>query len=159
MKTLREKRSEAGKKGAAARRGTKSQKVIDRARVLDQWRKRASKIADKLLSAQTLVAMGTHTLMRIDEVIAYRDKGGTNKDGSTKKSKYVTKKFTVVDTPSEIERVLNKFADIDGSGIIDGKYYFITHKEPQNNAIDSILNRTFGRPVETIEHSGRDGEP
>lgn len=159
MPLTKEQRIEQARKAGHAKKGKKSKKTIDRNLIMEQWKNRASKIAGNLLSAQTLVAMGTHTLMRIDEVTEYRDTGKTNKDGSPSRTKYTTKKFVVVDNQEEIERVMNEFADVDGAGVVDDKYYFITHKEPQNNAIDSILNRTFGRPVETIEHSGRDGKP
>ena len=140
-------------------KGTLLKKTVDRIKVLEQWRNRAAKIANNLLGAQTIIATGTHTLMRIDEVTEYRETGQSNKDGSPKKNKYTTKKFVVVTDPEEIENVMNEFEDVDGAGVVDGKYYFLTHKEPQNNAIDSILNRTFGRPTETLEVSGKDGVP
>jgi len=140
-------------------KGKLLQKTLDKMKILEAWRDRAAKLSGNLLGAQTLVAMGTHTLMRIDEKVSYRESGKTDKKGNPVKSKYVTKEFTVVTDPKEIERVLNEFEDVDGSGVVDEQYYFITHKEPQNQAIDSILNRTFGRPVETIELGNKDGEP
>ena len=139
-------------------KGKLLQKTIDRIKVLEQIRNRASSIAGSLLGAQALIAMGTHTLMRIDEDVSYRETG-VDKSEAPKKSKYVTKKFSVVTDPDEIKTVFNTFEDIDGSGIVDGKYYFVTHKEPQNNAIESIFNRTWGRPTESIEVSGKDGIP
>lgn len=114
---------------------------------------RAGHMASRLLSSQALIANGTSTLMRIDEIVHYRNDGKVDKQGNETKSRYVERKFVVVTDPEELETVYNDFQDIDGSGIIDGKYYFVTHDKPNNQAIDSILNRVFGKPKETIDLS------
>jgi hypothetical protein len=33
-------------------------------------------------------------------------------------------------------------------------YYFITAKEPRNDAIDSLRNRVFGKPTESLKIDG-----
>jgi hypothetical protein len=38
-------------------------------------------------------------------------------------------------------------------------YYFLTTKEPNNMAIDSMFNRAFGKPTESHELTGKDGQP
>jgi len=140
-------------------KGVKTKRVLDRLKVFEQLKDRGAKMAQSLIGSQALIAHGTHTLMRIDESVEYRDTGKTDKQGNPSKARFVTKKYEVVTNPKEIEKVFNSFQDVDGSGVVDDKYYFVTHKDPQNNAIDSILNRVFGRPTESIEVSGKDGEP
>lgn len=137
--------------GSGQKKGLQQVATIDRNKVLQAWKDRASGIAQGLLGAQALLAFGTHTLMRIDEIVEYRDTGRVDKNDNPIRNKYVTKKFTVVENPHEIAEVFNHFGDVDGSGVVDDKYYFVTHKEPQNQAVDSILNRTFGRATESIE--------
>ena len=153
MDTLREKRREAGRKGGLNRRGFKSLNSLERAKVFEAIKSRGAKLAQSIIGAQALVAMGTHTLMRIDEVEEYFESAGG------KRSKRVTKKLVVVTDPDELERVYTSFGDVDGSGIVDDNYYFVTHEKPNPQAGDSILNRTFGRPTENVELSGRDGKP
>ena len=129
-----------GSKGGKKRQGKKSPRTIDREAMHMALKDRGANMAQMLLSSQTLLAMGTHTLIRIDKV----------------GKKEV---FTVVTDSDEITKVFNTFGEVDGSGIVDEKYYFVTHKEPQNQAIDSIQNRTFGRPTESIEIGNKDNQP
>ena len=140
-------------------KGSKSPRTIERDEYLNAIKDRGAKMAQQLLGSQALIAHGTHTLMRIDETTTYRDTGRMDKKGNPVKNKYTTREFKVVTNPEEIEKVLNEFEDVDGAGVVDEKYYFVTHKEPQNQAIDSILNRTFGRPTESIEIGNKDNQP
>ncbi len=112
---------------------------------------KASRMASRLFLSQAMLANGTHTLMRIDEIVHYRDDGKTDKQGNAVKSRYVERKYEVVTDPEELETVINDFGDFDGNGVVDGKYYFMTHEKPNNQAIDSILSRAWGKPKETVE--------
>ena len=50
----------------------------------------------------------------------------------------------LVTDPGEIKKVLD---EVEGTGIVDEQYYYITTKYPDNRALDSLLDRVFGRAV------------
>ena len=117
-------------------KGKKSEKTLEKERVMEAYRQRAMKSADRLLSAQMSLALGQQFLYRIDKK--------RQKDGSYRNDKPV-----LVTSESEIRDYLD--------GVFDGEsdcYYYITTKEPENQALEGILNRTFGKPSETIEMKG-----
>ncbi len=157
IKKLEANRRNAKKAGRP--KGKKEPQTLEKERVNAAVQQRIFKMAQGYIGAQSLIAHGTHTLMRIDEVTEYRDSGRFDKKGNPTKNKYTTKKFTVVTNPSEIEKVLNEFEDVDGAGVVDDKYYFITHEKPNNQALDSLLNRGLGKPTETIDLGNKDEKP
>lgn len=116
--------------GPGRPKGTQSEHTKLMVKAKQKFNARASKLAMRLLSSQAIIALGTHTLMRLDPL---------------------TKKATVVRDDKEIEAVFNEFANVDDSGIVNGKYYFITHGEPNNMAIESILNRVWGKAKESLD--------
>jgi len=146
METLKEKRSRAGKKGGKLGKRTITDETKLKNAALKDFRIKASNMANTLLMAQTQEAIGSRQIIRKDEIY-------------NKKGQMVKVEFNVVEDPKEIEKVLNDFEGVDGRGEIDGKYYLITQDKPNYRASDAILNRTFGRPTETHEISGKDGEP
>ena len=69
---------------------------------------------------------------------------------------------TAFTAQSEIEAYLEGLVeggDMDDENDPAATYYFITTKEPNNMAADSMLNRAFGKPTETHEISGPNGGP
>lgn len=48
----------------------------------------------------------------------------------------------------EIKRVLT---EAEGNGVVDEKYYYISTKYPDNRALDSLMDRVFGRAPQTID--------
>jgi hypothetical protein len=85
------------------------------------------------------LALGQQFVYRIDEETD--DKG-----------KVVSRKKVLVENPDEIEDALNAI-DVGGTDP-DGKYYFITTKEPDIKAIDTLLNRAYGKPTESVKVEG-----
>lgn len=147
---IRKIRSEAGKKGALARgetlrnnkRPTTYQALAKEAQreILDQ---RFLRVTDKLANAQISLATGQQFLYKIEKQKVTGPKGGIS---------YVNKKPELVTSQFEIENYLEELAenngDISDDQDPDATYYFLTTKEPNNAAIDSIHNRVHGKAVE-----------
>lgn len=115
------------KKTSRALEKERSMKVIDR------YVK--SKLM-KLLRAQTIPALGQHFVYRIDE----------EKDS---KGKVIGKKHVLIEDPHEIATALDEMEA--GGDHQDEKYYYVTTKEPDFRAADALLNRSLGKPKETID--------
>ncbi len=126
------------RKGAGKKPGTKTAKVLDREETLRQWREKASERAMFLLDKQTHLAAGQTFLYRID-----KERIGKNI--------YRAKRPVLVTNESEIHQYIDDLVagtidgDIDDETNPGASFYFMTAKEPSNQAIDSMMDRTFGR--------------
>ena len=133
--TIKQKRSLAGRKGGLAKRGTKSRKTLLREEALRQYRDTvAAHYTEKLLTAQLTLALGQAFLYR---AVPARD--GTGK-----------RRMEIVTDPATILGYLQnreKGECLD----ISSEYFFITTKEPNNTAIEAIMNRVYGKPKESID--------
>jgi hypothetical protein len=123
--TLSQKRSLAGQKGGLAKLGKKSTKTLEREEALKYYRERVSGLMEPLLNAQLTVALGSSYL--------YKKEGG--------------KRFLVEDE-TEISAYLNGECDPE-------LYDYVTTKTPDKEAIKDVLNRTFGRPPESMKIEAR----
>jgi hypothetical protein len=93
--------------------------------------------ADALFNAQLTLAVGSMKVFRIDE--SEGEKGKTKRE------------HVHVTDANEIKALLDEH---DGmNGVVDGVYYYFSDVLPDNKAIDSMLNRTLGKPMERREHS------
>lgn len=117
--------------GAGRKPGSRNAETLERDRVLRAFRERVQRHADDLFNAQFSVARGVSYVYRID------------RQGEREVHNIVT-------DPEEIKRFL------DGSAT--DTFYYITTEKPDNKAIDSLLDRTFGKAAQAIEMSGPDGE-
>lgn len=84
-----------------------------------------------LFDAQFLQAMGTTHLFRVE------------------KRKGEPDRHVLVESTSEIRRFLDEHGQ-EGSGLIDEQYYYISTKDPDFRAADSILDRTFGKAAQSL---------
>ena len=126
--------------GAGRKPGGMNQKTKDRMRILKAYQDRIAHHADTLFNAQFGLAKGQMYLYRIEET-------GSGKD---KKREHV-----LVTSPEEIKQVLD---ETDGAGgAVDGNYYYITTKEPDPRAIDSMLDRAFGKPIQVLAGDSEGG--
>lgn len=124
--------------GAGKPKGHKHKATLERQRVLEAFNQRVMAKADALFNAQLTLAIGSMKVFRIDE---------TEDDKGKKKREHVH-----VTDAEEIKRLLDEH---DGApGVVDGVYYYFTDVSPDNRAIDSMMNRAFGKPKETLEHAG-----
>lgn len=130
-----------GKRVGAGRKKGRSKKTLERQVVLDALRQRVMKNVDGLLNAQISKAKGQSFVYRIDDI---------------EEGKHKRKENVLVTDEEEIKLALDS---IENGNNGDDGYYYITSKEPDNQALDSLFNRTFGRPTESIELTGKGGEP
>jgi hypothetical protein len=125
------------RKGAGRKKGSLNDETILRQQALREYRKRVSKVTDRLLNKQLSLAEGIQMLFRIH----------TDKKGNRGKPE-------LVDDEYEIQCYLN--GDFEGN---DEDYYFITTAKPDNMAINSILDRTYGKPDQTNILKGDEDSP
>ena len=127
--TLKEKRSRAGKLGGAKSKGTQNKKTIEKKIELERVKQRIFKMTDKIVNSQMHQATGTHTML-------------VKENGKMRK----------VTTAKEMDALVE-------TGELDTDYFIVQGKEADWRAGESLLNRALGKPTESIEHSGKDGEP
>jgi hypothetical protein len=139
--------------GAGRKKGSKSKATLEKERVLAEVRQRIMTQAQRILDAQLSLAQGQQFLYKIEKELQIGPKGG---------KKYVSSKPKLVTDQWEIEAYLDglvESGDMHDENDPEATYYFITAKEPSNMAIDSMFNRAFGKPTESHELTGPDGEP
>jgi len=116
--------------GAGRKPGGHNASTLQKLTVLEAFNQRTMQKADELFNLQYSVAKGSTYMYRIDE---YKDKKGRPR-----------KKHILVTDPDEIKQALDE-------GLVDGEnYYYITTKDPDTIAIDSLLNRAFGKAVQAL---------
>lgn len=112
------KRPNAGRPFGSMNKKTKELKVLD-----EEFRGRILNSIHDLLTAQFNIAKGASYLYRIDV-----------ENGE--------KHHFLVEDPDEIKNVLD---ECEGTGTFDEHYYYITTKAPDNRALDSLIDRVFGK--------------
>ena len=126
-------------------KGKKSKTTLDREEALKQWRERVQKNVHRLLDSQFTLARGLSYLYRIDkEFVRTGKKGGF----------YRNKKPILVTNPEEIRQYIeDEVVDGDVKNEKDpaASYYFITAEKPNNDAIDSMMDRTFGKAAQGLQ--------
>ena len=118
--------------GSGRKKGVREPQTLEREKIAEAYAQRVFKISDHLLNKQLVLANGQQFLYRIDT------------DSKGKRSKPV-----LVESSEEIQMYLE-----DPDAHDEDHYYYITTKEPNGQAIDSMLNRGLGKPKETVEHIG-----
>lgn len=130
--------------------GSKSPATIDRDEAIRQFRERVSKNASTLFDLQMGLAKGAQYLLRIDKEWV---KTGTKRDGQ-ENGFWRNLKPVRVENPEEMRQYLeDEFCNGDAEDDQDpsAAYYFLVAKDPSNQAIDSMLDRTFGRAKSELE--------
>lgn len=118
--------------GGGRPKGAKNKTTLEKEAVLSAVKQRIMGMAGKLIDAQASLAQGLTYLYVIRTV----------EEGK----KQVKQKPELVTDPGVIEDYLA--GELDGN---EDEYYYITTKEPNNQAIDSLFNRTFGKPKESLD--------
>lgn len=130
--------------GAGRKKGSKSKATLEKEAVLKAYRERVMRSADLLFDAQMTLARGQTYLYKIEKELQVGPKGG---------KRYVSSKPKLVESQSEIEQYLEGLiteGDPDDENDPNATYYFLTTRDPDNRAIDSMLDRTFGRSTQPI---------
>lgn len=128
--------------GAGRKKGSKTKKTLEKLAIQEAFNQRVMTQADALFNAQLTLAVGSVQVYRVEET----------KDGNKTKREHV-----LVTNPDEIKKVLDE--NEGSSGMVEDSYYFVSNLPPDNRAIDSMLNRTLGKPAEKVQHTGEDGGP
>lgn len=125
--------------GAGRKPGSLSQKTKTAMAVKKEINARIAANADKLLNAQLGLALG--------ETFLFVKRPIEDKDGK------VTRHETEVVEDLDI---IKEYVDDDGYSLNNNgdDYYFISRKGANNQAIESLLNRGFGKATEKVEIEG-----
>ena len=125
------------RENAGAPKGTIQRRSLEKSAVARALRERTMAHADNLFNAQLTKAVGSVMVFRVDE-----EEIGNGK----------TKRVHIhITNPDEIKRVLDE--NEGGAGKVGDDYYFVTNIPPDNKAIDSMLDRTFGKATQPVEVS------
>lgn len=124
--------SNAGK----AKLGKVSAKKLEERRVNAEVKRQIMLRAPEIVRAQMLPALGQNFVYRIDEE-------------ENEKGKVISRKHVLVTDPQEIAEALDAMEA--GGEHPDDKYYYVTTKEPDWRAGDALLDRSIGKPTETLQ--------
>lgn len=145
---------------AGRKRGKKEPQTLEREKILEALRQRTMKIAGNLLDKQLILAYGYQMLYKIEKEFI---KTGTNKKTGEDNGYYRNKKPVLVTIEEEVRLYIENQVDLANGDMEDNKdpaatYYFIVTKAPDGRTLDSVLNRTFGTPVQSTKIVGDDGK-
>jgi hypothetical protein len=118
---------ENGKMGGR-RKGSKNKKTLEKEAALARFQERVRAAVDPLFESQFTIAQGCTYLYFVPRG---------------------TKQPVIVKDPVKI--ALHLKGELKSS---KGEYYFITTERPDNKAIDSLLDRTFGKAPYNVELGG-----
>lgn len=125
-----------GKRSGAGRpKGKPTKATLERQAVLRAVNQRIMAKADALFNAQLMLAVGSMRVFRVDEV--------EGENGKTKRE------HVHVTDPDEIKALLDEHDGLNG--VVEGVYYYFTDISPDNKAIEAMMNRAFGKPVESLK--------
>lgn len=108
------------------KKGLKALEEITIEEIEKDFKRRVGHSAHKLLNAQMSIALGTQSLYKVIQ--------GVDEKGKP------TRKHVLVTDDEEIRNYLDDPSMMNGED-----YYYITTKQPDNNAINSALDRLFGK--------------
>jgi len=139
---------ENGKKGGRPP-GKKTERIIQRDAVLKAYRDRIAGLANDLLNSQLTLARGQTYLYKIEKEILKDKKGNV--------IKIQRKKPQLVTNTTEIEDFLENKIENGEYEDPEATYYFLTTKDPDGQTITALLDRTFGKPTQSVDVTS-DGE-
>mgnify|MGYP003501263591 FL=1 len=113
------------------KKGVRRLEEITNEEIEKEFKQRVGYRAHKLLNAQMSIALGSQSLYK--SVRAIDDRGKE------------TRKHVLVTDEDEIKQYLDNPAMIEGDD-----YFYITTKAPDNNAINSLLDRLMGKTATKI---------
>lgn len=128
--------------GAGRPKGSQNKSTLEKQKVQEAFNQRVMAKADALFNAQLSLALGSMKVFRIDET----------GEGKSRKREHVH-----VTDADEIKTLLDEHDGMNGA--VDGVYYYFADVLPDSKAIDSMLNRSFGKPAEKHEVGGEGGGP
>jgi hypothetical protein len=130
------------REGAGRREGSKNRATLEKQAVLEAFNQRVMNKVHELFDAQITLALGSAKVFRIDEE--------ETESGKTKRV------HTLVTDADEIKELLDEHEGLNGE--VNGKFYYFTTVQPDNKAIEAMLNRSLGRATERVEHTFKSAE-
>lgn len=121
---------------AGRKKGSKNKSTIAKEIALEDFKELGRKHAKELFAIQLELAQGLQILHW--KTFAKKDK-----------------KFGYYESTTFDKEIIKRY--LDGEYTNSSTIYWLETKEPNNAALDSILNRTFGKPTEVVEMQGADG--
>lgn len=141
LKEIQQNTHGGARKGAGRKLHSKNPATIEREEAARQFKGRVAKNVHKLFNAQFSLATGTQMLFVIH----------TDSKGQRRKPEMVT-------DVEIISRFLDENEGQDGDmdmGYSDGSkasdYFFLTTAPPNNQALEGLLNRSFGKADQNID--------
>lgn len=132
LKNISKPRHGGARVGAGHPKGKKTQKVLDREAASKVYKERVAKHADDLFHAQLDLAIG-------EKFLFVKTVTGTGKERKTT--------IEVVTDTEVIKQFLDDPIDLQTST----EYYFMTTKSANNQALEGMLNRSFGKAQERLD--------
>lgn len=117
------------------KKGTKMPKTIAKEAIQKEINQHISARALDIVRATLIPTLGMNFVYRIDEE-------------KNKKGVVTSRKHVLVEDPEEIALALDQM-DVGGVHPKE-KYYYVTAKAPEYKAGESLLNRAFGKPKESM---------
>ena len=128
--------------GAGRPKGGENEETARRRLAEREYKERVVAHIHDLFNSQLALSKGLSYMFRIDE---------TEDDKGKKVRKHV-----LVESPDEMREVLDELDGSD-SGTVEDTYYYITTKAPDNKAIDSMMDRVFGKAKQSTVLEDPDG--
>jgi hypothetical protein len=122
------------REGAGRPEGSKNKATLEKQLIRDELDQRVLKNVDRLLNSQIDLAVGEKYLMVVKTI------------GKGAKQRQET---TIVTDLELIKKYLDE--DLDNT---DEEYYYMTTKPANNQALQGLLDRTFGKASQTVENTG-----
>lgn len=132
-------------------KGSKTKATLEKEKVLKALRQRTMRNANLLYDSQMSIARGVQFLYKIEKEFI---KTGTNKKTGEAVGWYKNKKPVLVESETEIRMYiegLHEEGDADDVNDSGKTYYYITTQLPDNKALDSMLDRTFGKSAQSVD--------
>ncbi len=135
-----------GKKGGRPK-GTKNPETLQREQVLKDFRQKTMRAADILFNRQLKLAEGHMYLYKIEKEVIIGPRGG---------KKIVPKKPVRVTAEWEIEAYLMNELIEGQINEPEDTYYYITAEKGDTRALDSLLDRAFGKSTQILATEDED---
>lgn len=131
--------------GSGNKKGVKFTRTLEKEKIKRQLDQRFLQASRVLANAQIHIATGQTFLYKIEKELIIGPKGGKS---------YRNKPPRLVTSQDEIEEYLNGLAnegDMHDDQDPGATFYYMTTKEPNNDAIKDIMNRVHGMPKATLD--------
>lgn len=147
------------REGAGRPRGARSFTTEMREAMINEIRGRTHDVTRNLFNAQMTLATGQTFLFKIEKEFVEPNKTYPKGYWRSLPAKRVTELSEIEEYLDYVVREENDEIENEEKHDKERTFYYITTKEPNNQAIDSLLDRTLGTAVKITEISGPGGTP